>query len=622
MAKSVLQGHRGKEAKSASGGAESLRRRRGVYYTPPRLASFIVRSALQSSPAGRLETCPTILDPACGDGAFLWAAWEQLLPLAGPAPAAQLNLLRTKLFGIDIDAAAIDRLRQRFAAPLADLRADQVAAVLEINFRCANALTDDSFPLQPSATNHQPPAFDIVVGNPPYRRERQSREEFAAIAGTAWGRRWREARMDLWHYFVHRGLDLLRPGGVLAFVVNAYWTASRGASKLVTRLAAETTCEELVLLGSLPVFPGVAGQHMIFRLRKGRAERPCRVVDCRKATLAEWEAFTTDRCAEDVSGVSRMDGKVVDEVNGCVGKLRPPGEMPTWSISQAELFAGGRIQVERPVTRQARSHRNTLGETFRVRQGIAENPPRITPRLNARFGGRFENGAGVFALSPAEVGELNWQPHEQALLRPYYSTRAIGRYLLSAEPTHWLIYSTRETIPDLADFPHLARHLDRFREILTTRREVANGRIAWWHLHWPREERLFREPRILAVQMGRAPAFVYVEQPAFVNFSVNVIASGPPSPALPHEGEGSELSLPVLAALLNSRRAAEWFERHAKQRGVHLDINGHVLRQFPLPGRHPEIESQMSVLSQRQHAGDNSAEKDIDDLVERWYGVE
>src|SRR6185503_6653749 len=72
--------------------------------------------------------------------------------------------------------------------------------------------------------------FDLVIGNPPYLRERDSKREFDRIAHSPLGKRWRTARMDLWHYFLHRGLDLLKPGGRLSFIVNSYWTSSTAAA--------------------------------------------------------------------------------------------------------------------------------------------------------------------------------------------------------------------------------------------------------------------------------------------------------------------------------------------------------------------------------------------------------
>jgi len=39
--------------------------------------------------------------------------------------------------------------------------------------------------------------FDVVIGNPPYRRELNAKELFDRIAASPLGERWRQARMDL-----------------------------------------------------------------------------------------------------------------------------------------------------------------------------------------------------------------------------------------------------------------------------------------------------------------------------------------------------------------------------------------------------------------------------------------
>ena len=75
------------------------------------------------------------------------------------------------------------------------------------------------------------PAYDIIIGNPPYRRELGTKSLLDRIAITSLGRRWRTARMDLWYYFVHRGLELLADDGILSFIVSGYWTAGSGAGK-------------------------------------------------------------------------------------------------------------------------------------------------------------------------------------------------------------------------------------------------------------------------------------------------------------------------------------------------------------------------------------------------------
>ncbi len=84
-------------------------------------------------------------------------------------------------------------------------------------------------------------------------------------------------------------------------------------------------------------------------------------------------------------------------------------------------------------------------------------------------------------------------------------------------------------------------------------------------------------------------------RPAFVGFSVNLI--------LPGMRPGC--SLEALTGILNSDLAFRWFGRHAKRRGaVNLEINAHLLRQFPLPrARHERLERRIAeIVGERQAA--------------------
>src|SRR5690606_39088325 len=108
--------------------------------------------------------------------------------------------------------------------------------------------------------------------------------------------------------------------------------------------------------------------------------------------------------------------------------------------------------------------------------------------IAAESAGRFQRGEGVFVLSAEELCRLELSSDERKLLRPYYRGTDIERYQLSAQPEEHLLYLTRETAPAIEAFPNIEAHLARFRSLLENRREVRRGRIAWWHLHWPREE--------------------------------------------------------------------------------------------------------------------------------------
>ena len=558
----------------------------GAHYTPGFIVRFMLHSCLSGPLAERVLNAKDpfrLLDPACGDGAFLVEALDELRKRHPQRSTTEL--ISRHLYGVDIDPDAIAQLERRLQ--------EQVVGV---NIRCGNALSgadfqsthvtdgggldwSDAFPRVAEAGG-----FDLVIGNPPYVREKDAKRLFAQLAVTQLGRRYRQPRMDLWHYFLHRGLDLLRPGGVLCFIVNSYWTSAVSARPLIERLAAETTVRQLVLLGDAPLFEGVSGRHMILQVQKGRTAEDCQILDL-------------TRCDDVEAMLQRLTTRGDDcEALTNIQSFR----------AQDSLFDRGRLQVAAPLTDHGEQAFTRLGDVFDVRQGIAENPPFVTCRMADEYDGELEVGSGVFVLTNDEVAQLGLSKKEQSLLRPYYVTRSLGRFQLPQEPTHRLLYLTPQTCPDLDSLPLIARHLERVRPVLERRREVIRGTIAWWHLHWPRQERLFTEPRILAVQMGRRPQFVYAEVPTYVGFSVNLIQSTYLTP----------MSLPALTAILNSRWAEEWFRANAKWRGVALDISGTVLRDFPIPSLSPRSIDRLEELCLRRQSSLPSEHQYIEDQIE------
>jgi len=627
------------------------RRELGSVYTPPAIAGKMVRACLdrwqQTAETGPDETARSpcrLLDPACGDGAFLLEAFDQLCRRhqASAARSAasdhfataafRLGIVRECIFGVDIDPPAVEILQKRLLeriAPDGDLAAE-AADVLDRNIRCGDSLIGPAWkrcqePFPQSIREKAPdtfsvaadpatidwrrdfPAaaaaggFDIVVGNPPYLRERNAKALFDSLAASELGRRWREARMDLWYYFVHRGLDLLRPGGLMSFIVNSYWTSSRGAGKLIARLQWESELQEINLLNDALVFKSISGRHMIFRLRKRGDLWGDRLPADRKG------AGTCKIVISPQSASARRRGI------GAVAAEPGPQE---YGVPTDELFQNGRLIVAPPTSVNSLFHgRNPLGQACATRQGMAENPPAINRRLQREHPDRYVLGEGVFVLQAHEIERLNLSPAEQGLLRPYYETTAVGRYRLGDRPTHAVLYLTRRTAPRLDKIPIIAAHLARFRPILERRRETREGKCAWWHLHWPRDEEIFVRPRILSVQMGERPQFVFAERPTFIGFSINLILPGP----------AHDLRLEVLTGILNSNLAQNWFERYAKRRGINLEINAHVLREFPLPGRNDESEARIAELVHARQsvrgedASANAIEEEIEELVVRLY---
>ena len=609
----------------------AARKAAGVFYTPPCVTRYIVDRTIRPLLAQR-DAEPILLDPACGCGAFLLAAVQRL---RASVPVARLARW---LHGVDLDRDAVLVCRRALWLeltgdwPASGEEARSLAATLEANVRCDDALGGSHLDCMAGCV-------DLVLGNPPYGRELDNKRRMREVAATQLGRRWQTARMDFWYYFVHRGLELLRPGGRLSFIVAAYWTAGRGAERLIAHLRDAVQVEEILLLDDLPVFPGVAGRHMILRVRKrgtgneGRGTGDCAIVRRSPRPLAgeglgvrapeSGDAASNGMQAALTLPLARRPSPASGRGETLESLLAGTVPLDSYEKSHDELFRDGRIDLEPPAPQwlAALDAYPALGTLGRVRQGIAENPATVTARLNARHGNRWSVGEGVFALTRDELAGLGLPPEELAIVRPYHDLCDLGRYRLADEPSRALLYTTAATCPAIERFPAIRAHLERFRPALEARRETRHGTRAWWQLHWPRDEAIWQAPKLVALQMARRPAFVPATRPVYVSFSVNVF--------VPDANVGEHLD--YFAAVLNSRLLWRWFERHAKRRGVGLEINGGVLARAPIrridfaePAdrrRHDRlVELVGQMLSPKRDR--DTVDREIETIVAELYGVE
>src|SRR4029077_6338479 len=125
--------------------------------TPPELASFLASAIAEQLSADRQEL--TVLDPACGDGALLFA-------LAAALPTAIRR--RAKLIGYEMDGSALAQAKSRLEG----------AGVAEVRLNESDFLSSE--PVDAASQNGQlgffeprtsaSERFDVVIANPPYVR--------------------------------------------------------------------------------------------------------------------------------------------------------------------------------------------------------------------------------------------------------------------------------------------------------------------------------------------------------------------------------------------------------------------------------------------------------------------
>jgi adenine-specific DNA-methyltransferase len=225
------------------------RKSRCAFFTPPAIASLLVEWAIRSSG-------DRVLEPSCGEAAFLTAAVTRLRTL-GAHPTSQ------NLVGVDIHPEAIDSAREI----LVDQGAD------------ARLTVTDFFHFETTER------FDAVVGNPPYVRYQafagstraKSREVALAqgvrLAGLA----------SSWAAFTVHAASFLNPDGRLALVLPAELLSVNYAAP-VRRFLMDRFARVRLILFEERVFPGVL-EEVVLLLAEGQGPTShCELVQARNMT--------------------------------------------------------------------------------------------------------------------------------------------------------------------------------------------------------------------------------------------------------------------------------------------------------------------------------------------------
>jgi len=150
----------------------------GAVYTPAFLASLLLDHAM---PYDSLTGQERILDPACGSGVFLVGAFRRLVNAwrnhhewKRPEVEDLKEILRTSIFGVDLDRNAVDLTAFSLSLAICDALQPEVIW-RELTFdplRGSNLHEADFFRIcldvKEGSSTLADTGFDIVLGNPPF----------------------------------------------------------------------------------------------------------------------------------------------------------------------------------------------------------------------------------------------------------------------------------------------------------------------------------------------------------------------------------------------------------------------------------------------------------------------
>jgi N-6 DNA Methylase len=221
------------------------KRDEGSYYTPSALVDFTLSLTLTNE---ILETKPRVMDPACGSGIFLVEAFRRIVrhkvnkdrqPLT---PETLRGILRDQIAGMDINPEAIRVAAfSLYLAMLHYLKPPNILhhklphltygarthkdprKYLDILLAEDAFCVDDNVPDAEVRSRFGNACADVVVGNPPWGAPVTNVvAELRSDGGIGWceARGLKVGDKERSQTFIHRTLNLLRPGGRSGMLVS------------------------------------------------------------------------------------------------------------------------------------------------------------------------------------------------------------------------------------------------------------------------------------------------------------------------------------------------------------------------------------------------------------------
>lgn len=257
-------------------------RKNGVVYTPQWVVELILETVFGYQ---RFDANSVVLDPACGDGAFLEPLVEYVIAWASKHsmdPQQTSELLASSVVGRDIDEEALTKCRTRLST-VAEREGIQPP---EWDLLCEDSLLDVNRAFK-DATR-----FSHIIGNPPYiriqdlqastRRELQSKYSYCQSGST-----------DIFLAFFELGQTLLANPGVLAFITSRSYFDSAAAQEFRRSVVNSNALLKVIDFGASQVFPEVSTYTAITVLGNS-PDSTSKVETCRmdaETRSREWESI-------------------------------------------------------------------------------------------------------------------------------------------------------------------------------------------------------------------------------------------------------------------------------------------------------------------------------------------
>ena len=588
-----------------------VRKAGGVFYTPKYIVDYLVEKTIGSQINGKTPKQidkMSFADISCGSGSFLIGVYECLIDyhkeyyysnLQGKTKITKghddygnaefregdwfitlkrkQEILLNCVFGVDIDSQAVEVTQLSLFLKLLEEESlgtttgfqttlySKVLPDLTSNIKCGNSLVGwdvstnmgnlsmeeemkiNPFDYSASFPKIFPKGFDAIVGNPPYVKEGKIDKRVMEYIKNSYCAPYYQGKMDIWYFFVCNGLDLLKEDGLLGYIAPNNWTTNAGASKMRNKVIKDSRILEMIDFGSYMVFEDASIQTMNFILQKNKS----------KDNYTFLYSKLVDHNKSNLDAIALLNQE--ENVNNVI--LEPKLKRSSF-IDNYILFDN---KENTDLLNKIQKNSNFKLQSNEMTNGIHPHHASVSKNMVTKRLTTFPIGTGIFSLSLSELNDLKLSAKEKELIKPFFSnTENLSRYTIISKESEHLIYtdSTFKDVSKILSYPKLKKHLDNFKEVITSDNRP-------YGLHRARKESFFISEKIVSVRKCQSPTFIFDNGNNYFSAAFYVIDS-------------KRINLKYLTGLLNSKLVKFWLKNKGKMQGNIYQVDKAPILEIPL----------------------------------------
>lgn len=442
--------------------------------------------------------------------------------------------------------------------------------------------------------------FDLVIGNPPYLGEKGNIETFKPVKNSSLGQRFYIGKMDYFYFFFHAGLDLLKEGGILAFITTNYFLTATTANKLRSDLSTRSSPRLLLNFSEFKIFESAAGQHnLVTILTRSSEKSSAKTMIVKNASISKSREDMFRGIFNDSSDYAEVQTIAADEI---------------FSNNQIRLTGSSSHEIESVLDLVAGAKQN-LSVHFNAMTGARTGADKVSKAHIRKFNlPESLLGDGIFVLSKDEFENLPLNSEELELIKPWFKNSDIKRYIANLENDEVVIFADKRRFV-MENFPALSEHLAQFEAV------VLGANPDGPYIVRPRSIN-FDGPKIVTPFRTPEVRFAYVEVPWYASSDVYFISN-----------KTEDISLWSLLGILNSSLLNAWYWNRGKRKGSLIEMYEEPLSSTPLPmptsqnklllAQIGSLAEEISTLSVTGESSDriSALDSQLDSLVCALYGL-